>query len=278
VFSVVQINLGEVVQIMATIDTVSLPDEGGWHFDWLVPLLTNPRATMARITAVSESVWHAPIFVLIMTALGRVLLAGSIKQTAALSGQVILPPGFEYYTPEQQAQFQQAMAATSGPVFTYVLPAIVAVLGVLAAWFLVGWLLHLVLTMLGGRSGSGQVLNIVAWATLPYALRDLVRMGSMLNTEQLLSHPGLSGFAAEIGANWSAMWSAYLASLLGLVDIYLIWYLVLLVIGIRLANGVSRRRAWTAVLGVVIVITLIQATPALIAAQFSDLTVIRPFF
>jgi hypothetical protein len=263
---------------MATLDTVTLPDEGGWHFDWLVPLLLNPRTTMARITAVSESIWHAPIFVLILTALGRVLLAGSIKQTAALSGQVILPPGFEYYTPEQQAQFQQAMAATSGPVFTYVLPAIVAVLGVLAAWFLVGWLLHLVLTMLGGRSGSGQVLNIVAWATLPYALRDLVRMGSMLNTEQLLSHPGLSGFAAEIGSNWSAMWSAYLASLLGLVDIYLIWYLVLLVIGIRLANGVSRRRAWTAVLGVVIVITLIQATPALIAAQFSDLTVIRPFF
>jgi hypothetical protein len=259
---------------MATIDTATLPDEGGWHFDWLVPLLTNPRATMARLTAVSESVWHVPIFVLILTALGRVLLAGSIKQTAALSGQVILPPGFEYYTPEQQAQFQQAMAATSGPVFTYVLPAIIAVLGVLAAWFIVGWLLHLVLTMLGGRSGSGQILNIVAWATLPYALRDLVRMGSMLNTEQLLSHPGLSGFAAEIGA----IWSAYLASLLGLVDIYLIWYLVLLVIGIRLANGISRRRAWTAVLGVVIAITLIQATPALIAAQFSDLTVIRPFF
>ncbi len=263
---------------MTTVDTISLPDEGGWHFDWLVPLLTNPRATMARITTVSESVWRTPIFVLMVTALMRVLIAGSIRQEAAQSGQVVLPPGFEYYTPEQQAQFQQALAATSGPVFTYVLPALVAILGILVAWFLVGWLLHLVLTMLGGRGSSGQVLNLVAWATLPYALRDLVRTGAMLDGQQLLSHPGLSGFAAEIGTNWSAMWSAYLASLLALVDVYLIWYLVLLVIGVRLANGVSRRRAWTAVLLVVMLFTLLQASPALITAQFSDLTVIRPFF
>lgn len=38
-----------------------------------------------------------------------------------------------------------------------------------------GGLLHLVLTMLGGRDSTGGALNIVAWAALPFALRDLVR-------------------------------------------------------------------------------------------------------
>jgi hypothetical protein len=253
---------------------LSLADERRWRFDWLLPALFQPGHTFQRITAASPGLWLTPVAVLLLTALVRTLLAGSIKAAAAASGQVTLPPNFEFYTAEQQAQFMQAMSATSGPVFTYLLPAVMAVLGVFAIWLVVGWLLHLLLTLLGGRSSSGQILNVVAWASLPFAVRDLVRIVAMLNSQQLLEYPGLSGFAPA-GEGSGAL---YLAALLAFVDIYLLWHVLLLGRGARIASGLSRAKSWAAVLATVFALLLLRAVPALIAAQFSDLTVIRPFF
>ncbi|MCB9419018.1 MAG: YIP1 family protein [Ardenticatenaceae bacterium] len=185
-----------------------------------------------------------------------------------------MPPGFEYYTPEQQAQFYQAMSATSGPVFTYLLPAVMALLGVYLGWLVLGWVLHLILTMLGGRGSSRQVLNVAAWASLPFAIRSVVRIAAMWNSGQLLTYLGLSGFAP---ANDGAL-VLYLSSLLTHVDLYLFWFILLLGIGVRTGENLARFKGWTAVLLTVIFLTLLRAVPALLAAQFSDVTVIRPFF
>jgi hypothetical protein len=245
-----------------------------WRFDWVLPALFQPRRTFAQIAAVGTGIWLTPITILLVTTLGRVLLIGSIKQAAAASGQVSLPPGFEFYTPEQQAQFQQAMTATSGPVFTYVLPAVMAILGVFLAWLVLGWVLHLVLTLLGGRGSSQQVLNVAAWASLPLAVRDVVRIGAMLNTDQLIAYAGLSGFASTGDGNMTL----YLAALLALIDIYLLWHILLLAIGARASDNLSAAKAWGAVIFTVVGLLLLRALPPLIAAQFSDLTIIRPFF
>lgn len=248
--------------------------QGRWHLDWIVPLLFRPRQTMARVAAAERGIARTPLLVLLLMTLALVTITGSIKQAAAASGQITLPPGFEYYTPEQQAAFQQAMAATGGPVFTYVLPALLGSLGVLGAWLAVGWLFHLLLTMMGGRGASHQALNLVAWASVPYAIRHLVRSGAMLSSNQLLAYPGLSGFAPAGEGNGAI----YLAALLALVDVYLIWQIVLLVVGIRAGDSLPPVKAWLASLLAVLVVLLIRALPALVAAQFGDVTIIRPFF
>jgi hypothetical protein len=251
-----------------------LEENRRWRFNWLLPALLQPRQTFARIAAASAGTWLTPILVLILITLVRVLVSGSIKEAAAATGQITLPPGFEYYTPEQQAQFQQAMSATNGPIFNYALPAVLALIGVFVAWLVTGWLLHLVLTLLGGRSSSGQILNIAAWASLPFALRDLIRIVAMLNSQQLLDYPGLSGFAPAGEGNTAI----YLAALFALVDLYLFWQIYLLGVGVRSSDALPAAKAWTAVLLTVLFLLLLRATPALIAAQFSGLTIIRPFF
>lgn len=245
-----------------------------WRFDWMLPALFRPRRTFSRIVSNEAAVWQTPIALLTLSTLIHTLVAGGIKQAAAASGQITLPPGFEYYTPEQQAQFQQAMAATSGPVFAYLLPSVTSVLGVIIGWLFVGWLLHLVLTLLGGRGSSRQVLNVVAWASLPFVLRDVVRIVAMWSSGQLIGHPGLSGFAPADAGNLSV----YLAALLAMADLYLLWHLLLLGIGVSVGDTLSKAKAWTAVLVTVVAIYLMRALPALIAGQFNDITVIRPFF
>jgi hypothetical protein len=255
--------------------SVSTYEAGGrWRFSWVLPVLFRPRRAFNQIVELDTAVWHTPILILILTGLVRTLVDGGLKAAATASGQVTFPPGWEFYTPEQQAQFQQAMSATSGPVFTYLLPAVIAILGVYLGWLLLGWLLHLGLTLLGGRLSSQQVLNATAWALLPFALRDVVRTVAMWNNGQTLSSLGLSGFAP---AGEGAM-MLYIASLLTFVDIYLLWHWLLLGIGLNTGANLSKLKTWTAVLLTVLVLFLLRGVPALISAQFSDLTVIRPFF
>ena len=112
-------------------DATALPLERPrrFYFDWLFPLLVRPRATLAKIVSLGRASWLTPLLVLTLTGLLAVAVAGPIKITAAQNGQTTLPDVFQYWTPEQQAQYLQAQQMTStGPVFIYVFPGIQAVL------------------------------------------------------------------------------------------------------------------------------------------------------
>lgn len=245
-----------------------------WHFDWVLPLIFKPRATLATIAQATDGLWQTPIWLVAGTTLLRVLVAGSLQAAAAASGQITLPPGFEYYTPEQQAQFMQAATATSGPVFVYVLPAVLGIAAVFLGWLVLGWVLHLVLTLFGGRNSNQQVLNIAAWATLPFAVRDVVRTLAMANSGQIMTGLGLSGLVTADGE----LMTAYLASFLSQVDVYLLWEILLLLVGARLVSTLSRPKTWLAVWFTVLLLLLLRALPAILGAMLGDLTVVRPFF
>lgn len=262
---------------MAATNEVSLSnadDSRRWHFDWVLPTLFSPRRSFERITAASQSIWRTPIVVLLLLTLGRVWMTGNINKAAADSGQINYPPGFEFYTPEQQAQFQQAITGMNTPTFHYILPGIMGVVLVIGAWLVIGWLMHLALTLRGGRGSSQQMLNIAAWALLPFAVREVVRLIYMMNTDRLIASPGLSGFAPTM----EGMGGIFLAALLSFVDIYFIWSVILLAIGAQRAVKLSAVKTWSTVIVVMLLLLALRAVPAVIASQFQDLTVIRPFF
>jgi hypothetical protein len=260
-----------------TIDDDSFDlDEGNgrWRFDWLLPVLFRPRRAFARIARVETAVWQTPILLLILSGLILTLVGGSLRAASLAANPGAPPPGFEYYTPEQQAQLQQAMAATSGPVFTYLLPAVVTILGVYLGWLILGWIIHLGLTLVGGRGSSRQALNFVAWSLLPFVIRDSLRIIAMWLSGQPLATLGLSGFAPTGDGNLAI----YLTALLGYVDIYLFWHIALLLIGAGAAENLRRAKVWGVVLVTILSLYLLRGLPALLAAQFSGLTVARPFF
>ena len=193
--------------------------------------------------------------------------------TTVRDGEITFPPGFEFYTPEQQAQFQQAATATNNSTFNYLLPALGAIAGVIVVWFLVGWLLHLLQTLFGGRGTSRAALNIAAWSSLPLIARHIVQTVVMLTSDQLIAGPGLSGFApADEGIT-----SALLGGILSSVDIFLVWQIILLYIGVRVSSQLPRVKCWLAVLLTIMIVLALRALPAAILAQFGGLTVIRPF-
>jgi hypothetical protein len=189
-------------------------------------------------------------------------------------GEITYPPDFQYYTPEQQAQYMQAIQSTQGPVFIYVLPGIASLLGVWFGWLILGGIVHLVTTLLGGRGSTAISMNIVAWASLPLVVRELVQIVYMLIEKKLIANPGLSGF---IVAGESGM-VLFLYHLVSMIDIYLIWQILLIILGVRLSTGLTKTKATIGVLISILVILLLRSGLSYLISSLNSLNITRPFF
>ncbi len=243
------------------------------RFDLIPPVLLHPRSTFREIAVHASASWLAPLLVITLAGLLLVLVGGPLRKAAAEVEAMNLPAEFQYYSPEQQAQIQQARAATSSPTFIYVFPALGAILKAWVGWLVVGATLHLFLTFVGSRGTMASMMNLVAWAGLPFAVRDVVRSAYVLLGHRLIQAPGLSGLLAS-GTGGGALFAA---GLLSLIDVYLIWHIVLLVFAARAEVDPGSRRAWGSVLAAQALALLLQAAPAYAAARLASLTIVRPF-
>lgn len=240
-----------------------------FDFPRILPVLTRPRKAFVELASESRATWLTPMLVLTVTSLLFVLVTGYLKTQAAMMGEVTLPPDWQWWTPEMQDTFMQAQQATQGKTFMYVIPLVRAWTGLWLGWVLVAGLLHLGSTLLGGRGSMQGALNIAAWASLPFAIRDLLKVIYMLSAGHAIGSPGLSGFASSAG---------FVPQLLSRLDLFVVWFTVLLIIGFAIADGLSRGKA---VFDVVLVILLILVAQAGLGTLFSGIggqAIQRPFF
>lgn len=258
------------------VDDVDLPvtPKRRLRFDWLLPMITRPAKTFGLIAKEETSTWLLPLLLLSLLALVAVLVAGPLRMQQLLSTPPQLPPDFQNYAPEQQQQILQASQPNTSPVFIYIFPAVGALVGVWLSWFLLGGMLHLALTLMGGRSTRTADFNLAAWASLPLAVRSLVQIAAMLITQRVINRPGLSGFIAADASGFNA----FFASLLSLIDIYLIWQVILLVVGAGQGAGLTRSKVFTSVAIAVMVLLALQALPGFVTAQLSGLQVTNGIF
>ncbi len=231
--------------------------------------LFRPRQGFQEMASESRPTWQTPMLLLSIAAVLVVLVAGYMKSRAAMMGETQLPPDWQFWTPEMQNNYMQAQQATQGPVFLYVMPMLGALTGLWLGWLLLAALLHFGSTLLGGRGSMQSALNVVAWASLPFVVRDILRIIFMLSVGHAIVSHGLSGFASTPG---------FLSQLLMRLDIFLAWQAVLLVIGFAIADGLPRGKAVMGVLVVVLLVLLAQAGLGALTASFSGLAVQRPFF
>lgn len=211
--------------------------------------LLRPRQTFTATIAEARSSWLTPMLVLSVTALLVVLVSGYLKTRAAMMGEIPLPPDWQYWTPDMQNNYMQAQQLTQGKVFMYVIPLVSAWAGLWVGWIALAGLLHLGSTLLGGRGSMQSALNIAAWASLPFAVRDILRIVYMLSASQAIASPGLSGFAT----------SAFLTQILARTDIFLLWSIILLIIGFSIADSLSRGKAFLDTLVVILILLVVQA-------------------
>jgi hypothetical protein len=250
---------------------IPLEKQSSRRFDFprLLPVLTRPRRVFSGMAAESRGTWLTPMLVLTVTALLVILVSGFLKTRAAMLGEVSMPPDWQYWTPEMQNNYMQAQQATQGKTFMYIIPLVGAWTGLWLGWILVGGLLHLGSTLLGGRGTMQGALNVTAWASIPFAIRDVLKVIYMLSAGHAIGSPGLSGFAGSAGL---------LPQLLSRLDIFVIWYIILLIIGIAIFDGLSRGKAVVDVLVVTLLVLLAQAGLGSLVSGLGGQAVQRPFF
>jgi hypothetical protein len=232
-------------------------------------LFFHPRQAFQAMTSESRSTWLTPMLLLTITAILVVVVAGYLKTRAAMMGEIQMPRDWQFWTPEMQNNYMQAQQATQGPVFMYVMPMIGALTGLWVGWLLLAALLHFGSTLLGGRGSMQSALNIVAWASLPFAVRDILRIIFMLSAGHAIISPGLSGFASTPG---------FVSQLLTRVDIFLIWQVILLVIGLNITDSLPRSKAVAGVVVVMLLVLLAQAGLGALTSNVGGTAVQRPFF
>ena len=259
---------------MAQVEEIdlSVPNSRRMRFEWLLPVFFRPARTMRAVAGEEQAQWLLPLLLLTILTIIHVIVAGPIRKQVILSSNTELPQGYEYMTPEQQQQYLDAQQSGAGTAQSYIFPGVAALAGLWLNWFVFGGILHLAMTMLGSRSSTTTAFNLVSWASMPFAIRLVVQIIAMLVTKTLISSPGLSGFMA---ADASGV-LGYARIVLTLVDIYLIWQLVLLVIGASV-TGLSRAKAFLGVLVVMLLVLVLAALPGFGMAQLSGLSVNQPF-
>lgn len=203
-------------------------------------IVLHPSAAMHRLDAQPGRRWWAPVTALAaVSVLNAVILAprlAAAARQAILSGQ--LPPGVS-------AEAMQAMpAADTMSMLSMVTGAIGALFGVVVGTLLAAALLHFLGTVFGGQQAFNAVLTTTSWARVPLILRGLVQAiwFGLRPGDVEPNVAGLSGLVASADAVGKAA-TSYWAPLLARIELWNLWYLVLLVIAVRATSKVTRSRA-----------------------------------
>jgi hypothetical protein len=248
--------------------TDTTPNPRRFDFTQILAFLIHPRQGVAHLAAEEKPVWLMPMLVLSIMFLLRTIVSGYLQAHAAALGQAALPADWQYWATDMQNNYMQAIQATQGPVFVYVIPAVTGLAKLWLGWLIVGGLLHLASTLLGGRGSMRSVLNLAAWACLPFALRDLVRVVFMLIAKHPIASPGLSGFGSIL----------FLSKVLASVDVFFVWFAVLLGLGLRVTDNLTVGKAVVAVVVVLLIVLSVQGGLGTLSASLGGMMITRPFF
>jgi hypothetical protein len=244
-------------------------------------MIVRPRATLEYLNEHGGRAWWLPALLAVLLVVLPILVAAPItaRQSREAVTAVQEQRGEQWgaeMSAEQQEQMEQAMSIASSPLLTVVFPTVGGAVVLVVGWLVWAGALYLAGLALGGRSAFGQMFRMVVWVWLPYALRGLLQTVYVLASGQLITNPGLSGLVqenrpiSEIVAAPPGLGQMLLVAFLSRIDLFLVWNLILLVIGVTVATRLPRRKAALVTLGVWLLLTAVSLLPVLVGGLFAQ--------
>jgi len=247
-------------------DTIPIPRR--FDFKKVPAFMIHPRQGVQRLAVEEKLTWQMPMLLVNLLFLLRTIVTGFLQMRVSNLGQAALPADWQWWTPDMQSNYMQAIQATQGPVFLYIIPAVTGLARIWLGWLILGGLLHLASTLLGGRGSMRSVLSLTGWAMLPFALRDLLRIVYMLIVQHPIASPGLSGFGGLL----------FLSKVLAGVDLFIIWFAILLGMGLRVMDNLPVGKAIAVVVIVLLLVLLVQGGLGMLSTSLGGMMITRPFF
>jgi hypothetical protein len=205
----------------------------------LIGVLFKPRATFRRMREAERGHWWViaviaaivvVVSVIVQSSITSVVVADQMKENFDVNGDGEL-------SETEQQQLDQSLAIANSPVIRFIFPAVFGVIGLFVSYLVRGGILYLLGMAVGGRAGFRQVFRMAVWTTLPAVLRNLISTIMVLPGGSSAS--GLSFiFTGEEVADLSPLLVAFLSG----IDVYLIWSLVLIGVGLVATSQLSKAK------------------------------------
>jgi len=207
---------------------------------WLAPALAIVVSSVIVVTV------SAPL----LSEVGREQAEAQIEsQMGSLSG-------------EQEEQVRRSIETFTSPLFLAATGIAVGTLGLALSWLFRGAVLFFVSYLFGTDNRYVQMVTLVMWTWLPFALRNLVQAIYVVINGQLPLHPGLSFLVASAEQTQNA--GNLLYGLLTQVDVFLLWHLVLVGIGLAVSTRSTTAKTALGTISYWVVTALVGLSPALL--------------
>ena len=235
---------------------------GIWRalFGWI----DQPKKTLRYVIKEPRwPLWLAPVLIiLVATIIVTVVSAPLLSELSRQQAEEQMQAQMASIPEEQAEQVRSTMDTFTSPLFVAAMGIAFTVLGLILTWLFRGALLFFIGYLLGTDNRYIQMVTLVLWAWLPFALRDLVQAIYVLLNGQLAINKGLSFLVASGDQVQNA--GNLLYGFLGQIDIFLAWHLLLVGVGIAVSTRSTGTKTALATIGYWIVTALIGLSPALL--------------
>jgi Yip1 domain len=198
------------------------PSKGKGLFARAIGVFVSPRATFADVAARPRALGVLALGLFVVVVGLYVLLSSEVGQQAWLDQQVQQSEAFGRPIPDAQYQGMERIAPYIGYIaaggYLVVIPIFLAILA--------GILLGVFNALLGGDASFKQVFAIVCHAGLITVLQTVFALPLDYVRESLSSPTTLGVFVPFLDEK------SFLSRLLGTIDLFQIWWLVVLAIGL----------------------------------------------
>lgn len=217
----------------------------------LVGIWVRPGRTLRTIAAGPAWLWLVPVALALVLAVGQGFASAPARDAAQRArNQAALEASLAAMPAEYRDTLPADATTVPEPsqVLTLWVPLALGVAGVFFGWLVRAAVLHISSLALGGQQTFGQMYRTSAWASFPLLLRTLVQTLYAAAGGGLVTSPGLSGLlpapaAPGAAGAFTAAPATLPAILLGRLDLFTLWYLVLLAFAVVAASKLSRSKA-----------------------------------
>jgi len=198
-------------------------------------ILRHPTQAFTNIASYPSRKWLIPAILLMLL----VAASGYLNQNLIMKQVIDSPP--------------------AGAPF--LLPSIGSTMLLWVKWLVWAGLLYVASTLFGGNSNFRTLWRVIVWASLPELIRSILQIIYLLFAQQPIEYAGLSGLILR-GAEDPAGIQLAIAGILAQLDLFALWKLGLLAIGVACATGLAQRKAWVVILIVWGLLTALGLIPA----------------
>lgn len=177
-------------------------------FQALIALLYRPNQILSRIISNDIANWTFPMFILSLS-----VITQSLVQISTL---------------QQQNNIQDVSSAV-------IIILIFNIAHIWIAWFWLSGVFRSFFILAGLRTEFNPRF-LISWSMTPFVLRNIVRIIYSLITQIPITSPGLSGLIQQS----EGFIHIFISQVLSQVDIYLVWHIILIIIGLKHIRSISQ--------------------------------------